>query len=164
MNPLQFKSARPNQFRTLFASLGLVSLAVAPSCKKYSCYTYGIRGLEISASGTIADTNAQVTRFSPDGTFSNLLEAYSVSVNGPASLLLVNFPISGKEVWKYDWQVMLRPSGKLYKLSQFKAESEESITHCVNPVHLILNDSAVVCHGVLTGVSDTASMYLYTNY
>ena len=134
------------------------------SCAHYSCNTYGIRGLQINSSSTIADTNAAVSRYTQDGTFTNLVEAYSVSVFGADDMKFLNFPVSGKDAWNYDWMVVLRPSGKTYKLRQFKAEGDESVVHCVNPIHYLVNDSAMVAHGATQANMDTATMYLLVYY
>ena len=134
------------------------------SCKKYQCHTYGIAGVQINSGATISDTNAEVTMYTPDGTFSNLIAAYSLSVTGADGMKFINFPVSGKDAWNYDWQVFLRPSAKLYKLRQFKAENDESIAQCVNPIHYLVNDSAMVAHAATVADMDTAKMYLLVNY
>jgi hypothetical protein len=146
-----------------FMLVAVIAMATQ-SCIKYNCITYGIAGLQINSGGTITDTNAAVSMYTPDGTFANQLAAYSLSVPGADDMKFVSFPVSGADAWKYDWEVMLRPSGKTYKLKQFKAENDESIAHCVNPIHYLVNDSAMVTHAATVANMDTAKMYLLVYY
>jgi hypothetical protein len=155
---------RPLNMRAIWLIPVLFVIVAAASCKKYKCHTYGIAGVQINSGATIADTNAAVYMYTADGTFSNQLGAYSESVTGADDMKFVNFPVSGAEAWKYDWEVMLRPSGKTYKLKQFQAENDESIAQCVNPIHYLANDSALVSHAATLANMDTAKMYLLVYY
>jgi hypothetical protein len=58
------------------------------------------------------------------------------------------FPLHGEEVYDYDWQITLRPSNRVYYLSNIKHESATSKTHhCTNTVTYLMNDSLVTVPG-----------------
>ncbi len=135
-----------------FAALLAVTAALA-SCKKaIDCDTPNIRRVVFYtnvSTYTIPDTTALLVKCNKGSGFSEVSEIYPpIYLTKIDNTKQLDFPDKGKDTYDYDWQITLKPSNRVYKLTKLEHESATSKTHhCTNTVSFKVNDSAVSVPG-----------------
>lgn len=130
------------------------------SCKKtINCETPVIRKVLFFSPLTslkVPDTSAVVNKFRKGSNFGQLSETFpSIKLVKVAVLdkkyeidKSMEIPMKGEETYDYDWQITLKPSNRVYYISDISHESATSKTHyCTNTVTYKLNDSLVTVPG-----------------
>jgi len=98
----------------------------------------------------VPDTSAVVYKYRKGSLFGQVSEMYpSVKlVKVGVTDKSMEIPMKGEETYDYDWQITLKPSNRVYFLSDISHESATSKTHnCTNTVTYKLNDSLVTVPG-----------------
>lgn len=123
------------------------------SCKKtINCRTPQIRRVIFYSPLTslrVPDTSYILTKYVNDTTFSLVSDIFPETRLTSIDLTkVVYMPENGTETYDFDWEIVLKPSMKKYRLSKIDFQSETSKTHqCTNTVTYKLNDTMVTKPG-----------------
>ncbi len=140
------------------------------SCNKQSCLTKQIM-LEFSSDSiSIPDTAVNFVLYRKGSSFMDSIN----SINKPLSRIsnthkIISLPISD-EVYSYDWQIILMPSGKAYSLSNLAHGNSSRNTgmgvvkdFCVNSIAYTFNGSEYHKNEIFVD-REPAFEYIYVKY
>ncbi len=139
------------------SALGLITLLGVTlslfSCKKtINCDTPVIKKVVFFTSEStypVEDTSYTLQKFRKDSKFGQLSDAFPEQ---PLTKELYNrsldLPEHGAETYDYDWVIVLKPSGRIYQISDVSSAGETSTTHhCTTTVTYKVNDSTYTVPG-----------------
>ena len=139
------------------------------SCKKINCNTPVISKVLFYSSistSVVPDTSATLVKSVKGTNFGQISEVYpNVYLSKVEFNKRLDFPDKGIDVYDYDWQITLKPSGRIYRLTKISHLSQTSKTsECTNTVSYKVNDSTVTVPGnpysaVPNFVSDIQILY-----
>jgi len=122
------------------------------SCKKIYCSTPVIsKVLFYSTISTyvVPDTTATLIKSVKGSHFGQTSEIYpTINLTKVDFNRSLSFPDKGVDVYDYDWQITLHPSGRLYQITKISHQNSTSKTSdCTNTVSYYINDSLVTVPG-----------------
>lgn len=97
----------------------------------------------------VPDTTAELVKFQKGSKYGNVSEMIpSIRLRKDAYNKFLDLPKDGSETYDYDWKVTLRPSNKVYFISDIKSLNETSKSHyCTSTVKYTVNDSVTTVPG-----------------
>jgi hypothetical protein len=130
----------------------LITIIYFGSCKKINCSTPVIKHVLFYSSlstNVVPDTAAQLDKYRKGSLFNLLADEYiNINLTKVDFNRQMDFPDKGADVYDYDWLITLKPSGRVYKITEIKHESSTSKTSdCTNTVTYKVNDSLFTVPG-----------------
>lgn len=123
------------------------------SCKKtINCQTPVIKNVyfySTISTKIVPDSSASLVKYRKGSKFSQVSEVFpKINLIKDGFNKYMEFPLKGEETYDYDWEITLKPSNKIYLLSEIEHESATSKTHqCTNTVTYKVNGDTVTVPG-----------------
>lgn len=140
--------------KSVFGVITILGVTVCLfSCKKtINCDTPVIKKVVFFTSEStnpVPDTSYIITKYRKGKNFSQLSESFpEQKLTKEAYNKSFDLPEKGAETYDYDWYIQLKPSNRVYEITDIESAGETSTTHhCTSTVSYSINDSTYTVPG-----------------